>query len=114
MHQYSNNLCGSIHIQVTSHLGETLRCLTWHLPQVFVYYLLSINYIPLLLQTLYDDRLCLFLTRVGQMGEGAHASLWGHLTICPPLQRVPHIIYKPIGAVLPYQPQGLGGETKSP
>ena len=26
--------------------GETLRCLVWCLPQVFIYHLLSINYIP--------------------------------------------------------------------
>ena len=38
---------GSIHIWVTAHLGEILRCLTWHLPQVFACYLPLINYIPL-------------------------------------------------------------------
>ena len=37
-----------------SHLGETLRCLVWHLPQVFVCYLLSINYI-LFLQIQHDN-----------------------------------------------------------
>ena len=35
-----------------SHLGETLRCLFWCLPQVFVCYLLSINYIPFLTDTI--------------------------------------------------------------
>ena len=34
-------------IWVTAYLGETLRCLTWCVPQVFVCHLLSINYIPL-------------------------------------------------------------------
>ena len=41
-----------------SHLGETLRHLIWHLPQVFICYLLSINYI-LFLQIQHDDQLCL-------------------------------------------------------
>ena len=81
-----NNLHGSIHIRVTSHLGETLRCLVQHLPQVFVYYLLSINYITILSQTLHDDRLCLFLTRVGQVGERAHLTV-GVPYHLPPLQQ---------------------------
>ena len=37
-----------------SHLGETLRCLVWHLPQVFICHLLSINHI-LFLQIQHDD-----------------------------------------------------------
>ena len=36
------------------------------------------------------------------------APLWGHLTIWPPTATIPHIIYNPIRAVLPYQAQGLG------
>ena len=51
-------------------LGGTLRCLLWHLPQVFVYHLLSINYIPFLLQTSYNDRLHLLFSRGRQVGEG--------------------------------------------
>ena len=35
-----------------SHLGETLRCLIWHLPWVFICYLLSINYIPFFTDTI--------------------------------------------------------------
>ena len=37
-----------------SHLGEMPKCLIWHLPQVFVCYLLSNNYI-LFLQIQHDD-----------------------------------------------------------
>ena len=93
-------------------LGGNLRCLIWHLPQVFVYYLLSINYIPLLLQTPYDDRLCLFLTRVQQVGEGACLAV-GEPYHLPPTAAIPHTLYNPIRAVLPHQPQGLGGETEN-
>ena len=71
------------------------------------------NYIPLLLQTLYDERLCLFLTRVGQVGEGAHLAVGAPYHL-PPSAAIPHIIYNPIRAVVPYHPQGLGGETKRP
>ena len=55
-------------------------------PQVFVCHLLSIDYIPLLLQTPFDDRLHFLLIRVRQMGKDL-TPLWGHLTICPPLQQ---------------------------
>ena len=35
------------------HLGEALRCLIWCLPQVFVCYLLPINYIPFFTDTIW-------------------------------------------------------------
>ena len=56
------------------------------LPQVFVYHLLSINYIPFLLQTSYHDRLCLLLPRVRQVGEGDGLTL-GEPHHLPPLQQ---------------------------
>ena len=40
------------------------------------------------------------------------ALLWGSLTICPPTTTVPHTIYNSSRAVLPYQPQSLGGEKQ--
>ena len=43
----TNKIHGSIHIWVTAHLGEILRCFAWHLPQVFACYLTLINYISL-------------------------------------------------------------------
>ena len=43
----SNNIHGSIHIWVTTHLGEISRCLARHLPQVFTCSLPLINYIAL-------------------------------------------------------------------
>ena len=67
-------------------LGGTLRCLIWHLPQVFVYHLLPINYIPFLLQTSHYDGLCLFSQGVDRWGKEM-ALIWGSLTICPPLQQ---------------------------
>ena len=54
-----------------SHLGEILRCLIWHLTQVFVCYLLSINYI-LFLQIQHDDQLCLFLQGSDRWGRTSH------------------------------------------
>ena len=70
-----------------SSIGGTLRCLIWHLPQVFICYLLSINYIPLILKILYDDRLCLFLTRVRQVGEGPCLAVGVPYHLPPPLQQ---------------------------
>ena len=67
-------------------MGETLRCLIWHLPQVFVYHLLSINCIPFLLQTSHHDRLCLLLSRVRQVGEGDDLTV-GEPHHLPPLQQ---------------------------
>ena len=86
--------------------GKTLRCLVWHLPQVFVCYLLSIDYIPLLLQTPYNDRLCFLLTRVRQVGEGPHPTVGVPYHL--PLAATPPTIHNPIRAVLPDEPQGLG------
>ena len=45
-------------------------------------------------------------------GEGAHPAV-GVPCHLPPTAAIPHTIYNPIGAHLPYQPQGLGAETKS-
>ena len=84
--QYSSKIHGSIHIWVTAHLGKTLRCLVWYLPQVFVYHLLSINCIPFLLQTSYYDGLHLFSQGVDRWGKEM-ALMWGSLTICPSLQQ---------------------------
>ena len=41
------------------------------------------------------------------------ALLWDALPSAP-TAAISHIIYNPIGAVLPYDPQGLGGEIESP
>ena len=68
-----NNLHGSIHIQVTSHLGETLRHLIQYLPQVFVCYHMMMYY-------------AFFSLGSDRWGKDL-APLWGHLTICPPLQQ---------------------------
>ena len=92
-------------------LGETLRHLIQHLPQVFVYHLLSINCIPFLLQTSYHDRLHLLLSRVGQVGEGDGLAV-GEPHHLPPTTTVPHTLYHSSRAVLPYQPQGLGEKQK--
>ena len=68
-----------------SHLGETLRCLIWHLPQVFICYLLSINYI-----LFYRYKM---LTNYAFFSQGSHrwgkdlTLLWGHLNIWPSLQQ---------------------------
>ena len=53
-----------------------------------------------------------FLTRVRQVGEGPHPTVGAPYHL-PPTATIPNIIYKSIRAVLPYQPQGLGGETES-
>ena len=69
-----------------SHLGETLRCLIWHLPQVFVCYLLSINYIPLFYRYYMMTDYAFFLQGSDTWGKDL-ALLWGHLNICPSLQQ---------------------------
>ena len=68
---------------------------------------------PFLLQILYDDRPHLFLTRVWQVGKGACLAVEVPYHLPPPTAAVPHIIYNPIRAIIPYQPQGLGGNKKS-
>ena len=68
-----------------SHLGETLRCLAWCLSQVFVCYLLSINYIPLFYRY-YMTTNSFFLQGSDRWGKDL-ALLWGCLNICPSLQQ---------------------------
>ena len=68
-----------------SHLGETLRCLIWHLPQVFVCYLLSINYIPPFYRYHMMTDYSFFLQGSDRWGKNL-ALLWGCLNICPSLQ----------------------------
>ena len=46
------------------------------------------------------------------MGEGACLAV-GEPYHLAPTTAIPHMLYNPIGAVLPYQPQGLGGETEN-
>ena len=75
--QYSNKIHGSIHIWVSAHLGEILRHLAWHLPQVFACYLPLISYIPLSLQTLHYGRICLLHGRKQTNGGKIRLSLWG-------------------------------------
>ena len=51
----------------------------------------------------------------GQTGGGKELALAvGVPYPLPPTAAIPHIIYNPIGAVLPNQTQGLGEEMKSP
>ena len=45
------------------------------------------------------------------MGEGTHLTV-GVPYHLPPTAVIPHIIYNPIGALLPYWPQGLGERQK--
>ena len=72
----------------------------------------QLNYIPIPLQTSYHDRLCLLLSGVRQMGEGDGSAV-GKPHHLPPTTTVPHTLYNSSGTVLPYQPQGLGGETEN-
>ena len=72
---------GSIHIQVTAHLGEISRCLTWHLPQVFAWYMPLINHIPYLLQMAEYA----FFVQKADWWRKDMAPLWGNLNICPQL-----------------------------
>ena len=73
-----------------SHLRETLRCLIWHLPQVFVCYLLSINYIPPFYRYYMMTNYAFFLQGSDRWGKDL-TWLWGHLNICPSLQQF-HIL----------------------
>ena len=66
--------------------GKPLRHLIWHLPQVFVYHLLSISDIAFLFQTSCYDGLWLFSQGVDRWRKEM-ALMWGNLTICPPLQQ---------------------------
>ena len=93
-------------------LGGTLRCLTWHLPQVFVCHLLSINYIPFLLRTSHNDRVCFLLTKIRLMEkrDGSNVGRHQHL---PFAMTVSNSLPFPSRAVLPEQPQGLGEEVES-
>ena len=69
-----------------SHLGETLRCLVWHLPQVFICYLFSINYLPLFYRYYMMIDYAFFLQGSDRWGKDL-ALLWGCLNICPSLQQ---------------------------
>ena len=91
--------------------GETLRCLIQCLPQVFVHHLLSINYLPLLLQTSHHDRLCLLLPGVRQVREGPCSTV-GESYHLSPLAAISPTIHNSLGAVLPDEPQGLGEKQK--
>ena len=69
-----------------SHLGETLRHLVWCLPQVFICYLLSINYIPFFYRYYMMTDYAFFLQGSDKWGKDL-TSLWGCLDICPSLQQ---------------------------
>ena len=53
----SNKIPGSIPFQITAHLREISKHLTWHLPQVFACYLLLTAISLHLLQILHYDRI---------------------------------------------------------
>ena len=48
----------------------------------------------------------------GQTGGGRTLPHCGGILPSAPPAAIPHTIHNPIGAVLPYEPQGLGGETE--
>ena len=68
-----------------SHLGETLRCLIWCLHQVFICYLLSINYILLYTYNMMTDYA--FLLQGSDRWGKDLALLWWYLNISPSLQQ---------------------------
>ena len=98
------------HIWVTSHLGEPLDTLSDISPRY-----LSATYsqftISLLLQTLYNDRLCFPLNEVRQVGEGPCPTVKASYHLSH-LAAIPPTICNPIGAVLPDKPQSLGEKQK--
>ena len=69
---------------VTDHLGEISRCLAWHLPQVFAFYL------PLIIISLHlyinhmMTKYSFFMNKVERWKRDL-ASLWGNFNICPHL-----------------------------
>ena len=80
--QNSNKINGSIHIWVTAHLGEISKHLTWHLPQVFAYYLL-LTIISLHFYRHYTMTEYAFFTEKADRWEKDMASLWGTSTSAP-------------------------------
>ena len=87
--------------------GKPLDASSWHLPQVFVCCLLSINYIPFLLQTSHHDRVCFLLakTRLSEKRDGSNVGGHQHL---PLITTVSNSLPFPSRTVLPEQPQGWG------
>ena len=67
-----------------SYSGKTLRCLMWHLPQVYICYLLSINYIPFFYRYNMMTNYAFFLQSSDRWGKDLPL-LWGYLDICPSL-----------------------------
>ena len=92
--------------------GKPLDASSGISPQVFVYHLLSINCIPFLLQTSHHDIMPSSLK--GQTGGGRRWPYCGGASPLPPTKTVPHTLHNSSRAVLPYQPQGFGGETENP
>ena len=68
---------------VTAHLGEILRHLAWHLPQVFPCYLPLINYILLSFTDFILWQSMPFSYRKQTSGEKRWLSCGGDITICP-------------------------------
>ena len=58
------------------------------------------------------DRLCLFFSRGGQVGEGDGLNM-GESNHLPPTATVSHTLPYPSRTVLCYQPQGLGREAEN-
>ena len=82
-HSETNKVHGSIHIWVTNHLGETSRCLTQHLPQVFAHYpLLVIN--SLHLYRNHMTEFAFFLNRAERWKRDL-ATLCENFDVCPHL-----------------------------
>ena len=91
-----------------SHLGQTLRCLIWHLPQVFICYLLSINYIHFL-QIQHDNQVHLHFTGL-QYGRKGPCLVMGVPQYLPLIIMISHYVHNPVRALLPHWPNGLGGQ----
>ena len=67
------------------HLGKTLGCQVWHLPQVFICHWLSVDQI-LSLQAQPSMSDYAFFSKDPNQWEEAYQSLWGHHDICPTLE----------------------------
>ena len=66
--------------------GKPLDTLSGISPQVFICYLLSINYTPFFYRHHMMTDYVFFSQGLDRWGKD-YAPLWGHLTICPPLQQ---------------------------
>ena len=77
----------SIHIQVTAHLEEISRQLTWCLPQVFAYYP-PLTFNSLHLYRKYMMTKYAFFANKAERWKKDMAPLWGNFNICPHLDHL--------------------------